>query len=99
MTNKKRRLVAIILAAAVLFVMLFSAVFIAEEAGHDCIGENCPVCCQINACRNVLENLSLAVCVFTFIAAVKFTLQKVVSSLRENIQNQTPVNLKVKLSD
>ena len=47
----KKRIIAILLAATVLFVMLYSALFIAAEADHDCVGENCPICYQINVCQ------------------------------------------------
>ena len=55
--TKKTRIAALLLAAAVLTVMLCSAFYLALEAGHDCIGDGCAICCQIAVCRNVLKKL------------------------------------------
>ena len=64
-TAKGKRIVSMLTAMAVCFVMLFSACFIAAEAHHDCAGEGCTVCAQIISCENVLRNVTAAVsCVF-----------------------------------
>lgn len=68
MTTKKRILAGII-AVAVVFVMLFSAAFIVHEADHDCIGDGCPTCYQISVCISTLKMLSYAV-VAVAVAAV-----------------------------
>lgn len=70
--EKKKRIAALLLAVTVLLVMLYSALFIAAEADHDCVGENCPICYQINVCQNALKNLSLAVCAAVFAAALPY---------------------------
>lgn len=49
-----------LIAAAVLFVILGSVVFLAVEAGHDCSGHGCPVCAQLEACEEALQTLALA---------------------------------------
>lgn len=97
--EKKRRIVAMLLAVTVLFVMVYSALFIAVESGHDCIGESCPICCQLNACRNTLKNLSLAACAVFFFAALTYTLCRFVFACAEHVYYYTLVNLKIKLSN
>ena len=61
--KKRNRIAALLLAVTILVIMLYSAVFVAAEADHDCVGEGCPICYQIDACQNTLKSLSLAVCV------------------------------------
>lgn len=51
---------AAVLALLVAFLMLFSVLFIALEADHDCCGEGCAVCTQIRACEDLLRNLMTA---------------------------------------
>lgn len=97
--EKKKRIAALLLAVTVLLVMLYSALFIAAEADHDCVGENCPICYQINVCQNALKNLSLAVCAAVFAAALPYTLCRVIPSCAEVVRTFTLVSLKVKLSD
>lgn len=71
--TKKKRIISVVVAVAVFFVMLYSALYIAAEANHDCVGENCPICYQISVCENTLKNLSLAVCAVAFAVAFTYT--------------------------
>ena len=97
--EKKKRIAALFLAVTVLFVMLYSALFIAAEADHDCVGENCPICYQINVCQNTLKNLSLAVSAAAFAAAFTYTLCREFLTCADCIHRNSLVALKVKLSD
>mgnify|MGYP000188915606 CR=1 FL=1 len=51
------------MAAMLVFVVLFFSFYIASEASHDCVGEDCPICQQISVCENVLRNISLGAAV------------------------------------
>ena len=53
---KQKQLTAV-LALLLAFVMLFSVLYIAFEADHDCCGEDCAVCAQLHACEELLRNL------------------------------------------
>ena len=64
--KKRNRIAALLLAVTILVIMLYSAFFVAAEADHDCVGEGCPICYQVDACQNTLKSLSLAVCVTGF---------------------------------
>lgn len=99
MMTKKKRIISLVVAVAVLFVMLYSALFIAAEADHDCVGENCQICYQISVCENTLKNLSLAVCAVAFVAAFTYTLCRSISACAEVALRYTLVSLKVKLTD
>lgn len=97
--TKKKRIISLIVAVAVFFVMLYSALYIAAEANHDCVGENCPICYQISVCENTLKNLSLAVCAVAFAAAFTYTLCRSISACADVTPSYTLVSLKVKLTD
>ena len=97
--TKKKRIISLIVAVAVIFVMLYSALFIVSHAEHDCVGENCPICYQISVCENTLKNLSLAVCAVAFAAAFTYTLCRSISACADVTPSYTLVSLKVKLTD
>ena len=99
MMTKKKRIISLIVAVAVFFVMLYSALYIAAEANHDCVGENCPICYQISVCENTLKNLSLAVCAVAFAAAFTYTLCRSISACADVTPSYTLISLKVKLTD
>ena len=52
-----KRIMAGILGMLMLFIMLFSAFYIADEADHDCTGESCPICACIQQCENTLHQI------------------------------------------
>ncbi len=67
------KLIAAILCGLVVFAVLFSAVFIAKEADHDCSGEDCPVCACLQMCEQFLQRtLGLASGAFAAIGAAAF---------------------------
>ena len=68
--KKRNRIAALLLAVTILVIMLYSAFFVAAEADHDCVGEGCPICYQVDAYQNTLKSLSLAVCVTAVAVAV-----------------------------
>lgn len=97
--TKRKRLISVFLAFSVIFVILFSAVYIASESNHECTDGECIVCLHINMCKNAFT-------VFKFIIASVFIFKamfRLVSSISENIASafkaNTLVSLKVKLSD
>lgn len=97
--TKKKRIISLVVAVAVFFVMLYSALYIAAEANHDCVGENCPICYQISVCENTLKNLSFAVCAVAFAAAFTYTLCRSITTCADVTPSYTLVSLKVKLTD
>ena len=48
--SRTRRLLAAVGAALLLCLQTFSAAYLVHESDHDCCGEECPVCLQIQQC-------------------------------------------------
>ena len=96
--TKKFRLITRLLAAVLAAVMLSSAVYIAVEANHNCSGEDCAICHQLQVCENLLKSIGLAGAAAVF-AAVRYAPCSVIPSCAELVRTFTLVSLKVKLSD
>lgn len=97
--TKQKRMLALVMAAAILLIVLTSAFFVAAEANHDCIGGGCKICCQIDACCAVLKGLALAVIAAVLTAAASRPLLFLFAGCRLSAPRYTLVSLKVKLSD
>ena len=97
--SKKNRIVAILLAVTVLFVMLFSVCYIAAEANHDCTGEDCPICCQISLCENTLKSLGNAIAIVIVAAFIGAFMLFLPTFSKKQVVHITLVSLKVKLSN
>ena len=96
---KPKRILAMLMAVAVFAVMLSSALFLAEEADHDCIGDGCQICVQMNVCRGILKSLSLALHAAVAAFAVVYILCGSFWPREESTGHVTLITLKVKLSN
>ena len=97
--TKKPCFITRLLAAVLAVVMLFSAVYIAVEADHDCSGEDCAICHQIGIYENLLKTLGLAGAAAAISAAFTYTMCRAILPCTETIGTLTLVALKVKLSN
>ena len=99
MMGKTKRILAMVMAVAIFAVMLSAALFLAEEANHDCIGDGCQICLQLNLCRGVLKSLSLALPAALAALAVACILWGSFWPCQRSDGHVTLVALKVKLSN
>ncbi len=95
--TKRIRAISAVTAITVVFVLLFSILYIAVEADHDCTGENCPICEQIAICQQRLKQVSSGTAVIAFGLFAFFTLCVVQSSYTALQRLCTLITLKVKL--
>jgi hypothetical protein len=56
----RKRLLLIVLAVCLALAALSAEVFVLTHIDHDCEGEECPVCAQIEIAQNALKALGLA---------------------------------------
>ena len=99
MMAKNKRMLAVLLAVTLVAVMLLSTAFLVEEAHHDCVGDGCQICLQMNVCRGLLKELSL-VLLAALAALVALCAFRSVPRACENTSTPgTLVALKVKLSN
>ena len=97
--KSNKRIFRTLLCMAVLFAVAFSAFYIVAESGHDCTGEHCAICHQIELCKNLLRSLALAVGIVG-VAVTGESLCGYCRTRRNDITAApTLVALRVKLSD
>lgn len=96
--KQRRSTLSIIAALAVLFVVLISSFFVAEETNHDCTGEDCPICYEISVCQETVRKLTVVGVVFAAILLLSVCVELPVAQSRPAVC-RTLISLKVKLSD
>lgn len=94
--DKRKKITAFIIAAAIIFTMLFSALFVVGEAEHNCSGAECVICCLIRLCVNNFSAVTKSACLFCIFAVLLLYLCLAISKKRK-AESDSPVNLKVKL--
>ena len=97
--TKRNRIIALALAAVVLFVMAFSLFVVASEAGHHCHCEDCPICELIAVCENNIRIISSVLIMVLLIIALALLRTFFCDTLKLVYQPLTPVSLKVKLTN
>ena len=96
---KNKNLIAGIVCAVFVFTLLFSVIFIAVEIHHDCTGENCPICMEIQACVQTLQTLGAALAPIILSITAIYSLVICAARSCHRSALHTLVSLKVKLTD
>ena len=98
MENTKRS-VAILCSVIFMCLVLFASSLIVAEYGHDCIGDNCNVCCVIDAAQKILGGFTLLLLAsILFAVLLKFNFDYILITFKKFLFT-TLILLKVKLSD
>ena len=84
-----------------LLIFVFSSIFYsAEEAGHDCTGEDCPICHIIQIAQQNLKLLRLFFSVTVVVAIFKSRIEKsLFIKISEKFTEKSLVALKIRIND
>lgn len=95
---KRKRIAALVLAVLICCALLISACFIADEADHDCTGDNCAICAMISLCEGLMRHLGAIVLVCAAVCAARCVCV-MAGAVQVCGDHATPVTLRVKLSN
>ena len=95
----KKRIIAFAVALAMAFAMAFSVFFIAHNSEHNCTGDDCQICAQINNCIRSLNNITPKPENAEAFISVAFALILVIGAVVKLNNKKSLVDLNVKLSD
>lgn len=100
MYTKKDKLLAILACLAIIFVALFSAIFVGLDLHHDCSGHDCSVCASIHYAESIIRSISLAIVKTASLAAITavFIIELLVVR-KSSLPSQTLVSQKVRLDN
>ncbi len=98
--NNRTRTLAFIIAFLMLACVLCSFFLTAAEAGHDCSGEDCPICSVLELCERMGKRIrECGVAFFVIICLFPMLAEGFVSIREESgCMTQTPVSRKVRLN-
>ncbi|MBO4650183.1 MAG: hypothetical protein J5653_03225 [Clostridiales bacterium] len=96
---KTRKILSLLLALLVLFVISFSSFYIAVEANHECDGHDCPICSILRQCEAVIRVFKEGKTQHTapvLPVLIHFAAMHLIPAL---ITSETPVSRKVQLNN
>lgn len=97
MAKNISRITALLLGLTIGFVILGSALFIAENSDHDCTGDNCSICLTLRQCEQNFEKLGTAGAAAIAVIAVVMAFTEAVCIIKNEANTNTLIKLKVEL--
>jgi len=97
--NNVRRVLAAILAVVLVFVVLFSTIYIVKEHHHECHGAECPICHNILRCVQFLNQISTGLIHLSISVATVMIISVILPRGDENFSRPTLVSNKVRLDN
>lgn len=97
--TKRNRIIAIIVAVAMAIGLVSSALFVVENANHNCTGTDCQICDQINLSLKLFDNQTPKPEEATAIICVSWALVLALGLTKNIVKVDTLVDLKTKLSN
>lgn len=99
-TDSKLNRLRAVLAAVFIAFTVFSVFFVAAEAGHDCSGDDCPICFVIQVAAQNVKLLSLALCAAgVSLARHCFALKLSFKNSYQTFFNNSLISLKTRLDN
>ncbi len=98
-SQKRIRVLAIIMAFLMLAVIMISSAYLALHSDHDCAEEDCPICECMRICESLIRSAGCDIVFNTaaFVLPVIFFIY--VLSVIRSFAWDTPVTMKVRLND
>jgi hypothetical protein len=95
---QRRKTLLLILGVCIAISVVFTETMIAAGHEHDCIGEGCPVCMQIETAQAFLKTLKLAGVGLVLVVCLVFSGQSHRMSAESILCLFSPVTLKVRFN-
>ena len=98
--NKKKRALIIGVALCILFVIILSALlFSIHTHSHNCSGEDCKICLQLEQYRQSIKSIVLDIVIALNLSTLLCLFYATIRKLALTIKRNTLVDLRVKLSN
>jgi hypothetical protein len=96
---KTRKRAAAFLALLLTIVLFSSMLFLGAEAHHECSGEDCPICLEMQSCENLLRSIVILAGSILLTALLCRFASALHTAENTELAPITLVSLKVKLSN
>ncbi len=97
--SDRKKFVAGIMAVMMLVVLLASFTFFMHEAGHECTGEDCEVCIQLEHCSHLVKKIGTGMLTAGVCMLVILTVCGGLQEIRILLIRNTPFLNRVRLND
>lgn len=96
--NTTRRLTAYLAVVAIIFVMLFSIMYVPSHLDHECTGEACHICSVIMLCNQNLKNVGTITAVVITALLLSLSIEQGILYLSLVFSNCSLISQKVRIN-
>jgi hypothetical protein len=97
--NHAKSKIAIYMAVCILFLLLFSELFINTHREHNCTGIDCPICAEIQFAEVTIQQMGSAITAVFILFISACLIASAVSITNPIYILKTPVDMKVRIND
>lgn len=97
--GRLKRITAWIVMVAVVFVILFSVIYISQHADHECTGTDCPVCAVMEQFSNNIKNIGTIIIVIAAVFFLCLSIQKSVQYVITVCSDYSLISQKVRMNN
>lgn len=97
--KREKSIIAVLLASLVLCAIVLSNLYISEHIQHDCTGEDCPVCAEIQQRESLIHQIGEGFASLMVVAALIGLVNSAPAVIRLFILRETLISIKVRLND
>lgn len=97
--HKAAKYLAVLLCVLMISVMLLSALYVISETNHDCCGDCCPICAQIDQCNAVLRSAGEGTAALTMAVLLALIVSELSIKAEKNVFLPTLITQKIRLNN
>ncbi len=97
--HKAAKHIAVLLSVLMISVMLLSALYVISETNHDCCGDCCPICAQIDQCNAVLRSAGEGTAALTMAILLAVIVSELFIMADRNVFLPTLITQKIRLNN
>ncbi|MGC4019772.1 MAG: hypothetical protein QM793_11485 [Muricomes sp.] len=95
----RKSVISVLLIIAVLCVLFMSNQYISEHIRHNCTGEGCPVCAEIQFVKSLINQAEDVLYLAVAVSYIVYVVKRILSFIYSFIQKETLISKKVRLND
>lgn len=99
MQNKWKQHLVLLICLCFIFISLFSVIYIAVEADHDCTEEHCFICVCIHSAEQIIKQLGTGIIASAFIVPLLIMILTALIFKLPVLLYATPVSQKIRMDN
>lgn len=99
MKNRQKKYLSVLLSLCIVLIFLFSVLYIAIKAEHNCMGENCPICECIHLAEQIVRQIESGIPGLRFLSFLLIILFTALTLKRPVLPCSTPVSRKIRMNN